>query len=205
MRHFIHVAQAILLSWGPVGAFVLAILDSSGIPILEGVDALIVVMAARDPHTGYVGAACAVVGSVIGNLVLFYVGRKGGEAFLDRRTQSKWPKRFRHWFHHYGGLAVFIPEFFPAPLPVKVFVLSAGALGMNRTHFILIVFAARVLRYFGLAYLGSQLGTAPLHYVRTHAWQLVGVSAAMFLALYAAVLVKDYLRRHAHHHELHHR
>jgi hypothetical protein len=41
-----------------------------------------------------------------------------------------------------------------------------------------------------------------LLYLQTHGWQLVAASAAMFLALYIAVLVKDYLRRRAHHHEL---
>jgi undecaprenyl-diphosphatase len=196
---------ATLLAWGPWGAFLLSVLDSAGIPIPEGVDFLIIVLAARNPGAGYLAAALAVVGSVIGNLVLYYVGRKGGEEFLDKRTQKGWAKRFRQWFHHYGGLAVFIPVLIPAPLPVKIFVLSAGALGMNRAHFVAIVAVARVVRYFCLAYLGAQMGTYPWQYVKTHAWQLAVMSAGVFVLLYVAVLIKDYLRRRAHHHHLHHR
>jgi membrane protein DedA with SNARE-associated domain len=203
LKHLIQAIGATLLAWGPWGALVLAILDSAGIPILEGVDALIVFMAAQDAGRGYLGAALAVIGSVIGSLFLFYVGRKGGEEFLDKRTQSGWAKRFREWFHHYGGLAVFIPILIPAPLPVKIFVLSAGALGMNRAHFIAIVAAARILRYGGLAYLGSQMGTYPWEYVKSHAWQLAVASVGVFGVLYMAVRIKDYLRRRAHHHHPH--
>ncbi|MGE5645462.1 MAG: YqaA family protein [Acidobacteriota bacterium] len=197
MKHWVQAVFATLLTWGPWGALVLAFLDSAGIPIMEGVDALIVIMATRDPARGYLAAALAVAGSVAGNYFLYSVGRKGGEELLDRRTQEGWPKRFRAWFHHYGGLAVFIPVFIPAPLPVKIFVLSAGALGMRRMVFVLIIAAARALRYFGLAWLGSQMGTAPLTYVKTHAAQLALVSAAVFVLLYIAVRVKDYLRLRA--------
>lgn len=203
MKHLIRAIGAILLAWGPWGAFVLAILDSAGIPIPEGVDALIVFMAAQDAGKGYLGAALATLGSVIGSVFLFYLGRKGGEEFLDKRTQSGWAKRFRQWFHHYGGLAVFIPLLIPAPLPVKIFVLSAGALAMNRNHFIAIVAVARILRYFGLAYLGSEMGTAPLEYFKSHAWQLAIASIGVFGVLYVAVRIKDYLRLRAHHHHLH--
>jgi membrane protein DedA with SNARE-associated domain len=184
-----------LLAWGPWGVFLLAVLDSAGIPVPEGVDALVVLVAARHAGVGYFSAALAVAGSVIGSLFLFYVGRKGGEEFLDQRTQAGWPKRFRAWFHHYGALALFIPVFIPAPLPVKIFVLSAGALGMNRAHFIAIIAAARILRYFGLAYLGARMGTAPWQYVKGHAWQMALISVAVFVVLWGAVKIKDNLRR----------
>jgi membrane protein DedA with SNARE-associated domain len=203
LKHLFQAIASTLLAWGPWGAALLAILDSAGIPILEGVDALVVFLAARNPASGYLAAGLATAGSAIGSMFLFYVGRKGGEEFLDKRTQSGWPKRLRQWFHHYGGLAVFIPVLIPAPLPVKIFVLSAGALGMNRGHFLLIVILARLGRYFGLAYLGAQMGTLPLQYVKTHAWQLALASLGVFVVLYAAVLLKDYLRRRAHHHRLH--
>jgi membrane protein DedA with SNARE-associated domain len=203
LKHSIQAIFATLLAWGPWGALILAAVDSAGIPILEGVDALIVFMAAQDPGRGYLAATLAVIGSVAGNYFLYLVGRKGGEEVLDQRTKKGWPKRFRQWFHHYGGLAVFIPIMIPAPLPVKIFVLSAGALGMNRVHFLAIVAVARSLRYFGLAYLGSEMGTAPLEYVKSHAWQLALASAGIFVLLYIAVRIKDYLRIRAHHHHLH--
>ena len=192
-----------LVSWGPWGAFVLAIIDSAGLPVPEATDFLLLVIAARNSKIGYLSAALAVAGSMIGSLFLYYIARKGGEAYLDKRTETGWPRRFRHWFHHYGGLTVFIPVLIPAPLPTKVFVLSAGALGMRRRVFMTIVFVGRVLRYFGLAFLGARMGRYPARFLRTHSWQLATISVAIFLALYIAIRIKDYLRIRAHHHHLH--
>jgi membrane protein DedA with SNARE-associated domain len=193
-----------LLAWGPWGVLVLAVLDSAGVPVPEGVDFLVVAVAARGARAGYFAAALAVVGSLAGNMFLLYVGRRGGHAYLEKKAQRGWPRRFRQWFHHYGGLAVFIPELVPAPLPLKIFVLSAGAVGMRPYHFALIVFIGRLLRYFGLAYLGVQMGTLPWQFVKSHGWQLAAISMGIFLVLYAAVRTKDYLRLRAHHHRVHH-
>jgi membrane protein DedA with SNARE-associated domain len=187
----------VLLSWGPWGILLLAVADSAGIPIPEGVDALIVYLGMRDPRAGYLSAGLAVAGSVAGSLFLFYLGRKGGEAYLDARTQTGWPKRFCRWFHHYGEITILIPALIPAPLPLKIFVLSAGALGMNRVHFILVLLAARIPRYFGLAYLAAQLGTEPLVYLKKHMLQLLLLSIALFLFLIFLVKLKDWFRKRA--------
>jgi membrane protein DedA with SNARE-associated domain len=136
-----------------------------------------------------------VLGSVAGSIVLFYIGRKGGEEFLNRRTQSGWPKRFRRWFHHYGGLTVFVPTLIPAPLPLKIFVLSAGALDMRLSHFVLLVLAARIPRYFGLVFLASEMSTNPLQYLKHHKFLLLGCAVALFAVLYILIKIKD--RAHA--------
>lgn len=195
MRRFFASTLATLLAWGPWGALVLAVLDSAGIPVPEGVDALLVVMAVRDSRAAYLGAALAVLGSLAGSIVLFYIGRKGGEELLNRRTRSGWPLRFRRWFHHYGGLTVFIPTLIPAPLPLKIFVLSAGALDMRLSHFVLLVVAARIPRYFGLVYLASEMRTNPLLYLRQHVLLLLGCAVALFAVLYVLIKIKD--RAHA--------
>lgn len=193
-----------MLAWGPWGVFVLSVIDSSVLPIPEGADILVLLIAAQSARAGYQSAALAAAGSAIGSLFLFYLARKGGQAYLDARTQKGWPKRFRQWFHHYGALAIFVPVLIPAPLPMKVFVLSAGVLGMPPVRFLTLVFVARALRYFALAYLGAQMGRYPVHYLTGHKWQLLGMAVVVFLVLYAAVALKDYLRRRAHHHRLHH-
>ncbi|HOK44399.1 MAG TPA: VTT domain-containing protein [Bryobacteraceae bacterium] len=188
-----------LLSWGPWGILVLAVLDSAGIPIPEGVDALLVIIGNMDPKTGYWSAALAVAGSLAGSIFLFEVGRKGGEAFLDERTRTGRARRFRAWFHHYGEITIFIPSLVPAPLPLKVFILCAGALGMKRTHFVLVLLAGRIPRYFGMAYLGARLGKEPLVFLSEHVYELLGIAVALFLFLFLLFLVKfkDWLRARA--------
>ena len=194
---FIRAIGNTLLSWGPWGILLLSVLDSAGIPAVEGVDALIVLTASRNARLGYFSAALAVAGSLAGSLFLFYLARKGGEAYLARKTQSARAQKFRRWFHYYGALTIFIPALVPIPLPLKVFVLSAGALGMRPAHFALVLLAARIPRYFGIAYLGAQLGNEPILFLKTHVLQLLGLSIGLFLVLLSLVKLKDRLRQRA--------
>ena len=183
-----------LVSWGPPGIFLLAVLDSAGIPIVEGVDALLVLVAAANAGAGYLSAGLATIGSAAGSMFLYYLGRKGGEAYLEKRTRADSGQRLRRWFQQYGLLTVFIPALVPAPLPLKIFVIAAGALGTNPYHFLLVVLAARVPRYFAEAYLGAQVGEHSWDYLRQHAWQLAGVGVGLFLFLLLLIKLKHRLR-----------
>jgi membrane protein DedA with SNARE-associated domain len=175
---------ALLQSWGPFGSLLLAMLDSAGIPIPGGVDALIIFIAITRPDIAIATATTATVGSAAGCLFLFWVARKGGRAYLERHANSARAIRFRRWFDRYGLLTVFIPALVPIPLPVKVFVLSAGALGTRPILFLAVVIAARIPRYYGLAWLGSQLGSDSLPWLKAHALHLTAFAAALFLVLY---------------------
>jgi membrane protein DedA with SNARE-associated domain len=178
---------ALLTSWGPFGLFFLAILDSAGVPLPAAVDLLIVATAAVDPASAYIGALAAVVGSAIGCTFLYYLGRRGGKAYLDRVTANGRPARFRAWFQTYGLITVFISALVPIPLPTKVFVLSAGALGVKPLTFLAVVLSARIPRYFGLAWLGSQLGSETMPWLKAHALSIslfaLGLAIVLFLAV----------------------
>jgi membrane protein DedA with SNARE-associated domain len=176
-----------LQTFGPPGVFAMAVLDSAGIPLPTGVDAVVVLTAITNPGLAWLTAFLAVVGSAIGCMLLFYVARKGGQAYLERHAHSPRALQFRSWFGHYGLLTVFIPVLVPIPLPVKVFVLSAGALGVRPRSFLLTVLAARIPRYFGLAWLGMRLGQDSMPWLRSHVWHLVGFSAVLFVALFLAI------------------
>ncbi|HYL78888.1 MAG TPA: VTT domain-containing protein [Bryobacteraceae bacterium] len=178
------------MSWGPAGVFVLAVFDSGGIPVVGGVDALVVLVSALDHSQAFLAGAAAILGSVIGSLVLFYIARKGGEAYLQRYTASGRGAKFRAWFLEYGLLTVFVPAFVPViPMPVKIFILSAGALGVRPVTFTLVLAAARIPRYFFLAWLGTRLGRETIPYLRHHIWDLVALAAALFVLLYIGIRV----------------
>ncbi len=176
-----------LISWGPVGLFLLAIVDSGGLPLPGGIDALVVLLAVANPATAYWSALAAVLGSLIGNYILYAIARKGGRAYLDARATSRRALKVREWFRRYGLLTVFIPTLLPIPLPMKIFVLSAGALGVGPAAFIGVVAIGRLLRYAGLAYLGAQLGVHSMRYLKEHAWHLSGFAVALFVVLYLMV------------------
>lgn len=184
MRAFVNY----LVSLGPWGVLVLAVLDSAGIPLPAGVEALILVVAALEPSRAYLSAALATAGSIVGCLFLYYMARKGGERFLDRHTSSGRGRKLRGWFVRYGLITVFIPALVPIPLPLKVFILTAGAMGVNAWTFAGVVLAARIPRYFGLAWLGTELGHGSGEWLKTHSRELL--LAALALAALLFLLVK---------------
>ena len=170
-----------------MGVCVLAAIDSAGVPIPAGVDALVVLLAVANPGKAYLAALMAVIGSVAGNYILYTIARKGGRAYLDARTQTGRAAKLREWFQRYGLLTVFIPTLLPIPLPMKPFILSAGAMGVSLVNFIGVVAAGRLVRYMGLAYLGAQLGEHSMTYLKDHAWHLLGFAAVLFAVLYLMV------------------
>ncbi|MGE5487153.1 MAG: VTT domain-containing protein [bacterium] len=180
-----------LVAWGPLGVFVLAILDSAGIPLPLGVDLLVAALGTAGIRVAMLGATLALIGSIIGNLILFSIARRGGTAYLRKHTLSGWPARFHRWFLRYGLLTVFIPAALPLPLPLKVFVISAGALGVTRRAFLLVIVAARAARYYGLAYLGVMVGENSAAWLAQHAWHFAAGAVALFVILYAVIKWQD--------------
>ena len=173
-----------------MGVLLLGLLDSTGIPMVGGVDALIVLVAVMNPKQGYWAAAAAIAGSLIGSLVLFWIARRGGEEYHRRHTSSGRSAKLRSWFHEYGLLTVFVPAFVPIiPLPLKIFIISAGALQESPVTFSIVLMAARIPRYMFLAWLGSRLGADTIPYLRHHIWGLIALAAALFIVLYFGVRV----------------
>jgi membrane protein YqaA with SNARE-associated domain len=156
--------------------------------VVGGVDALLIAVAATKPGEAYWAAALAVIGSLIGSLILFFIARKGGEVLLMRHVTSKTGARMHLWFQRWGMATVFVPALSPIPLPMKIPVFCAGALQVRLLYFIVAVAVARALRYFGLAYLGIHFGIQTLQYSKTHGWQVA------FIALGAAAVITLALR-----------
>lgn len=188
-KHFI----AILVAWGPLGLFVLAILDSAGLPVVGGVDLLLVNVASRSPSLAITAALCAIVGSLIGSSILFAIARKGGEVMLAKYIASKQGARLHRWFERYGLVTVFIPALSPLPLPMKIPVFCAGALDVRWSYFLSVVLAARVIRYFSLALFAARYGTQTLLYLRSHL--LVVALLALLLAIAAVIALQIMDRR----------
>ena len=185
-----------LVAWGSSGLFVAAFLDGAGLPIPGGVDVLVMYLSSQSPDTAVWLAILAVLGSVLGNFALFLIARRGGKAFLEKRSSSKRSKKFRRWFDTYGLLTVFVSALVPLPvMPMKIFVLSAGALGSPPLRFLAVFLLARIPRYLGLALLGRAMGNDALHYLRLHVWHLFAFAAALFVVL--AVIVRYADRRAA--------
>jgi len=179
-----------LVAVGPWGLLALAVLDSSGIPIANALDAYLVFLAVKEPNRAYLYASICVAGSVIGNAALFLVARHGGRRFLQKAESGR-SQRFRRWFDRFGLVTVFVPALMPIPMPLKIFVISAGALDTHFLTFLVVILLARIPRYFGEAWLGVRLGQESTTFLRTHVWQFVMAALLLFTVLSLLIVASE--------------
>jgi membrane protein DedA with SNARE-associated domain len=132
---------------GP-GLFLVALADSSFLTIPEGNDLLIVVLSTGNSWERmayYVGMTT--LGSLAGCLLLYLVGRRGGNPLLRRRFSEANIARVERLFDRYGVLTIAVPCLLPPPCPFKIFVLSAGVFRLSVSRFLTAVAIGRTVRY----------------------------------------------------------
>lgn len=144
--------------WG-VGA--VAVLDSSSIPV--PMDLIVAGYAWSDPHRFYLYVLMAGIGSAIGGLVPYWLGRAGGEIFLMKRIDRTRYEKMRDRFERQEFLALMIPSMMPPPTPWKVFVFAAGVFEMKVASFMLAVLAGRIVRFTVVSLLTIRYGPQIVH------------------------------------------
>lgn len=187
-----------LVAYGPFGLFLLSFIDSLGIPVATGLDALLILIAIKSPSTAYWGALMAILGSLAGNAVLFTLARRGGRHYLANSGSPGRVERFRAWFTRYGLVTVFVPALLPIPLPLKLFVVSAGALQTSIRPFLLVVALARVFRFTGEAWLGVTFGQQSGAYLKAHTLHFLIAAVVLFAGLILLIRLNDRLRQQLH-------
>jgi membrane protein YqaA with SNARE-associated domain len=149
------------------GAGAVAVLDSSSIPV--PMDAFLAVSIWNHKGQFWLYCLLASVGSAIGGLVPYLLGRAGGELFLLKRVDRVRFEAMRTRFERQEFLAVMIPSMLPPPAPWKVFIFASGVFEMRILHFLLAVFAGRMVRWLILTLLVIELGPGAADLVAHHA------------------------------------
>jgi membrane protein YqaA with SNARE-associated domain len=196
MKHVMAWAQAFALSIGGLGLFAVAFVDASVLSLPEVNDILIVYMTVKSPSNMLYYAAMATAGSVGGSLVVYYLGKKGGEALLRKQFAGEKVDRLQARFRRYGMATVVVPAMLPPPVPLKLFVLGAGAAGMSAGSFASAIGIGRGVRYLIIGVLAYYYGAAALDYIRQHG-TAVGLWAAAAVAVGLALYYWRRQRRHA--------
>src|SRR5260221_3152724 len=160
MRHFMEWIKGFALAWGGPGLFLIGYLDSSFLSFPEVNDLLIIWMVTRHKNLLVYYTLMATLGSVLGCLTLYYVARKGGEAFMRKRFKEHHVEGGLKLMQKYGLLVVIVPALLPPPAPFKIFVLLAGVAAIPVWQFTIAIFAARLVRYGGEGLLAGFYGDA---------------------------------------------
>lgn len=178
-------AQSTVVALGGLGLLLIAFLDCSFLSLPEAVDVLLVWLVVRNEAAVAYYVVLATLGSVAGTLVLFWLTRKGGEAFLRRRFAARRVEQGMALFRRYGMGVVAVSAILPPPTPVKLFVLLAGMSGASTTRFGLAVAVGRLLRFTAVGALALWFGDEAVGFIKEHA---LTVGLATLGALAAAWL-----------------
>jgi membrane protein YqaA with SNARE-associated domain len=156
-----------LLKFGVWGLGAVAVLDSSSIPV--PMDAILALYVWNDKGHFWLYCLMASVGSAIGGLVPYGLGRAGGELFLLKRVDRARFEGLRDRFQRQEFLAVMIPSMLPPPTPWKIFIFASGVFEMRVVNFLLAVTAGRMVRWLVLSLLVLKLGPGAVDLVAHHA------------------------------------
>jgi membrane protein YqaA with SNARE-associated domain len=178
------------MALGAPGIFLVAFLDSSILSLPEIADLLVIWMVTNNKPRLLLYVVSATVGSLLGCLLLYGIGRKGGAAFVHKRLGSANVERTLNTFRRYGVLAVLIPSILPPPAPFKIFVLLAGVADISVSRFTIAILIGRGLRYTIEGLLALWYGERAMAFIRDN-----GTTVALVLVALIAIGFVIYLLR----------
>jgi membrane protein YqaA with SNARE-associated domain len=197
----LHKLNAVMLAalkplgvWGIGG---LAIIDSSTIPV--PIDALLIDYVAHDHKRFLLYCFMAALGSAIGSLLPYYLGRAGGELFLLKRINRQRYEQMRDRFEKQEFLAIMVPAMMPPPMPVKLFEFAAGVFEMKPLWFFSAICVGKFLRFLIWAIITITYGPTILHTItraiHEHLGYVMGASGIIIVLILVYVLRKVFDRR----------
>ena len=186
-----------VLEWlkalGAAGLFGISLIDSAGVPLPGGPDAVMIWLSANSPGLMPLYALAATAGSAIGCTGLYLLARSAGVAALKRVAPQK-RARIENLLGRYDLIAIMIPAVLPPPFPFKPFVLCAGVFKLKTWRFITAIFVGRAIRFLIEGWLAISFGEDAGRIIKQHGWKLL---VAVGVIVIVAGLVKRTVSRRA--------
>ena len=199
MKSFLHPVKWLtrlseyLITFGAFGLFVVALLDSTFVPLPSSVDALMLLLSTTYPSWMLLYAVMATSGSALGCWILYLVSRRAGSRALNRFSEAK-QQRVKNLIERYDMIAVLVATLLPPPFPFKLFVVTAGVFRFSLLRFMLAIIAGRAFRFLLEGYFAVRYGAeAKQILAKYYPWIGLGLVAAILLF----VFVKRWTKRGA--------
>ena len=148
-----------VLAFGVWGPFTISAVDSAafGIPLDLAMASYAWQFRASTAYL-IIGVLMGAAGSVVGSLVPFWVGRKGGEPLLLKKVSHARLESLRDRYEKWEFFFVMIPSMLPPPTPMKLLIFAVGAFEMRTAVFAAAIFLGRLLRFALVTYLTVAFG-----------------------------------------------
>jgi membrane protein YqaA with SNARE-associated domain len=178
LQHFVAVM-------GGGGIFLVAFLDSSVLSFPFITDALVMRLCMERPGRTLYYAAMATLGSLAGCIWIYWLAKKGGEAYFHRHG-GRAALKAKRWVDDHAFLSLFIPAILPPPMQFKVFVLAEGVFQVPLRTFVLALVLGRGVRYVAEGLFAVKYGQRALDFLIGHAVVFIASVAVLLLVLYIA-------------------
>jgi len=180
-----------LITYGAFGLFMVALLDSTFVPLPSSADALMLLLSATNPSWMLLYAFMATAGSALGCLILYLISRRAGARALNRFSEAK-RNRVKNWIERYDMFAVLAATWMPPPFPFKVFVVSAGVFRFSLLRFMLAIIVGRGFRFLLEGYFAVRYGAQAKEILaKYYPWIALGLIIAIVIFL----LLKQKLKK----------
>ncbi len=127
--------------------FLIAIAESVFFPLPP--DILLMAMAVANPSGSFFFALLCTLGSLIGAVLGYLLGKYGGQPLMHRFIKQDTVLKVEQLFNRYDAWAIAIAGF--TPIPYKVFTVASGAFNINFKTFMLASILGRAGRFFMVA------------------------------------------------------
>ena len=180
-----------LITYGAFGLFMLALLDSTFVPLPSSADALMLLLSTTNPSWMLLYAFMATAGSALGCLILYLISRRAGARALNRFSEKKQAK-VKNWIERYDMFAVLAATLMPPPFPFKVFVVSAGVFRFSLVRFMLAIIVGRGFRFLLEGYVAVRYGAQAKEIIaKYYPWIALG----LVVAIVVFVLLRQKFKR----------
>jgi membrane protein YqaA with SNARE-associated domain len=171
-----------------IGIVILAAADSTiffSLPF--GIDAAVIVLAARRHTLAWIVPLLATGGSLAGAALTFWMGVKIGEKGLDRYAPPRRLEKIRKRIRKSGAVLLAALDLLPPPFPFTLFVLAAGALEVKPSTFFITLAVCRLVRFGTEALLAAIYGRQLLGWIDSDIFHDI-VAGAIVLAVALTML-----------------
>lgn len=182
-----------LITFGAFGLFVVALLDSTFVPLPSSVDALMLLLSATYPNWMLLYALMATTGSALGCLILYLISRRAGARALNRFSEKK-QARVKNLIERFDVMAVLVATLLPPPFPFKLFVVSAGVFRFSLVRFMLAIVVGRGFRFLLEGYFAVRYGAEAKEILAKY-YPWVGLGLAVGILLFFLLKQKSLFNR----------
>jgi membrane protein YqaA with SNARE-associated domain len=123
-----------------------------------GIDALVIVLAARYGDIFWIFPPIVTAVSLAGAALTYWIGRTTGDAGLPRLIPPHHLERIKARLNRTSSGTLAVAAVLPPPFPLTPVLLTCGALHLDRSRFFLVFGTMRLIRFGAVALLARHYG-----------------------------------------------